>query len=290
MAKLSDITIITVAFNSAGPLRGMLETVPEGVQVIVVDNGSSDVDALTLATSQFPNVRTISAKENLGFGGACNLGAADAKTEYLLFLNPDTRLENDTLQTLLSAAKAYPNASAFNPKLIDDDGRLRYKRHNHLLPRARKMPRGMGDSPFEVCVLVGAAIFVRRENFEEIGGFDSAIFLYFEDDDLSVRLEQECGPLMIVPAAVVTHARGESSGPSTAMSAFKSWHFGYARVYTTVKHGRPWARTSSFVTALRKLLNLGMITDPEERAQRWANLRGTTAGIFGTTATKESGR
>ena len=290
MAELADITIVTVAFNSAEPLRGMLETVPSKVSVIIVDNASQDVDDLRTVADEFPNSKIITATENLGFGGACNLGAAEARSEYILFLNPDTRLENGALETLLAAAKTFPSASAFNPKLIDDDGRIRYKRHNHLLPRARKMPRGMGDGPFDVCVLVGAAIFVSRANFEKVSGFDPAIFLYFEDDDISVRLEKQCGPLMIVPAAVVTHARGESSGSSTTMSAFKSWHFGYARVYTTVKHRRPFARTSSLVTALRKLLNLAMLSDGAERAGRWANLRGTTAAIVGIKATKDSGR
>lgn len=284
MASSADVTIITVAHNSAAPLAGMLASVPQDTPVVVVDNGSSDADALAQVVATHPLAQLMTAPTNLGFGRACNLGAAQAHTDYLLFLNPDTRLTAASLTGLVQAAADHPHASAFNPVLRDEDGHVRFKRRNALRPRLGKMAKPMPSAPFEANVLVGAAIFMARDAFTTVGGFDEDIFLYFEDDDLSARLQDQVGPVMIVPGVEVIHARGASSDGDAGMSPFKSWHFGYARVLTGRKHGVPFAATKALAVAGRKLLTPGGLTRSGSWASRWALLRGTWAAILGRPA------
>jgi N-acetylglucosaminyl-diphospho-decaprenol L-rhamnosyltransferase len=276
MTTAAEVTIVAVTFNSTPVLEPMLQSVPAGTLVMLVDNASDDAAQLVHLAGAY-GARIIQNTQNIGFGAACNQGAAIARTEFLLFLNPDARLDLGALDLLIGAARQYPAASAFNPALIDDDGHVRFKRHSDLLP-GKKMARGLPKAEGEVTVLVGAALLVRREAFEKVGGFDEKIFLYYEDDDISLRLSQSCGPLMVIPAAVVRHARGASSGAGTDVSTFKSWHLGQARVYALRKHGIPFARVRSVVTALRKLTNPVILWRAGEARARLAFLRGVLAG------------
>ena len=179
-------TIVSVAYNSAGVIGDMLSSVPSGTPVFVVDNASSDNSAEVAVAA---GASVIRLPENQGFGRGCNSGAAKATTEFLLFLNPDASLDADCLEKLEAAADHYATASGFNPAITDKDGSAYFKRGSRLLARRDWMPRGRPAADCEVPVLSGAALFCRRAQFEKIGGYDEAIFLYHEDDDLALRLK-----------------------------------------------------------------------------------------------------
>lgn len=275
MSSASDrVTIVTVAYNSTGVLPSMLGSLPAGTPVVIVDNASRDRNAL-IPLAQERGARLLLNDVNLGFGRACNLGAAGAQTEFLLFLNPDASLHPDTLDQLCLAADRYPGAVAFNPRMIDDDGHPAFKRSCHLLPRHQWMPKGWPARDTVLTVLSGAAYFVRRADFEAVGGFDPNIFLFFEDDDLSLRLRKR-GDLMFVRAAQVTHTGGAASTPDPRILAFKSWHFGYSRIYAARKHGLRLAYPRTLVRAIPRALSPVAWFSARERAERWAYLRGTT--------------
>lgn len=274
------ITIVTVAYNSAGILGEMLASCPAGLPVIIVDNASGDRDRLRDITSGH-GARLIENPENLGFGVACNIGADQADTEFLLFLNPDARLMPDTLDRLLAAAAAHPKAAAFNPLVTNEAGQPVIKRKSDLIPRTDYLPRGAPAQDTEVAMLHGSALLVRRQAFRQIGGFDPGIFLFYEDDDLAVRLRRNCGTLMIAPAARIEHAGGGSSaGPRLQGEAFKSWHMGYSRLYTMRKHRRPLARTRAVLHAFTRVLSPALIFSKLRRVKRLAFLRGTFAALL----------
>ena len=271
---MSRVTAISVAYNSSVVLPSMLASLPSETPVIIVDNASSDVAALRVLV-HLPNVALIENPSNIGFGAACNVGAAGATTEFLLFLNPDARLSPDTLAQLVAAAERYPEAVAFNPRFLDDDGAEAFKRSCHLLPRSQWMPRGCPPADRALNVLSGAAFFVRRADFEAVGGFDPNIFLFFEDDDLSLRLRKR-GTLMFVRDAIVTHTGGAASAPDPRIESFKSWHFGYSRIYASRKHGVRGAYAKTLVRAIPRALSPVVLFSTVARAERWAYLRGIT--------------
>ncbi len=247
----SDVTVISVCYDSGRVVGAMVDSIPPEAPIVLVDNGG---------LTQFPNfpenrsITIVRSEENLGFGVGCNKGAALAQTPYLLFLNPDSRLENGALDVLLSAVEQYPQASAFNPRITDENGRVSFKRRSYLLPRNNYMPRGAPDKDCVVPVLSGAAILVSKALFDKVGGFDPEIFLYHEDDDLSLRL-RAAGPLYFISDAHIVHAGGHSSGRSATVAYLKAFHMAQSRIYTGRKHRRAAPLLFAYLEALRLMIS-----------------------------------
>ena len=271
-----SVSIVTVTYCSGNVLPGLLESIPNGVPVIVVDNGSGDVDLINELAAKHCS-RIILCKENLGFGCACNLGASQVDSELILFLNPDAVLVEGAIEHLVRASRKYPHASAFVPAMMSPSGKPFFRRSSVITPHEPRLPKGWPENDCEVPVLSGAAFAVRRAGFESIGGFDRNIFLYHEDDDLSLRLRAECGPLMFVRQAKVVHQGGQSSGSSPAVARMKGKHMGYSRVYTSLKHGTPLAFERAMLSAIGEICLLPRLASPQRRARSL----GFLAGVFG---------
>lgn len=231
---MSEITVVIVTYNSAAVLGDALVSVPDEVPAIVVDNASADGSARIAREHE---ARVIDAGENLGFGTACNRGAEAADTPFVLFLNPDARLLPQTLPALLADADAHPEAAAFGPCIVDSDGMVELPRARTLLDDGPAMMTELPASGREVDFLSGACLLVRRGAFLAIGGFDEAIFLYLEDDDLCLRLRDEGHALRLVPEARVVHHQGTSSPPSRAGLELRNHHTMASHVYVARKHG-----------------------------------------------------
>lgn len=278
MTAAARTTIITVSYNSAAELPEMLASIPAGTPTIIVDNASADRAALQNLCDRF-SVQLLLSPENVGFGRGCNLGAAVATTEFLLFLNPDATLMPDTLALLEDAADRYPTASAMNPRITNADGSAFFKRRSALMPNSETMPRGWPAGDQEVTVLVGAAFFVRRTDFDAVGGFDPAIFLFHEDDDLARCLRRDRGPLMFIHGAVVRHIGGRTTDDSPASAGFKAWHMARSRVYAARKHQQPLVFTKALLFALRNLLAPDMPFSARRRAKNWGYFKGVLSTL-----------
>ena len=106
--------------------------------------------------------------------------------------------------------------------MYDSKGNQSFKRSSKLCPASDIIPKGCPSTNREIPILSGAALLVRKSAFIDVGGFDEAIFLYFEDDDLNMRLKSMCGPLMFIKDAKVHHKVGTSSGNSIHDTYFES--------------------------------------------------------------------
>ncbi|MCG7629828.1 glycosyltransferase family 2 protein [Epibacterium sp. MM17-32] len=273
---MSRVTLVTVAYNSAAVLPTLLASVPEDVDCVIVDNGSQDTDEVRhLAATH--GAELVISEHNIGFGPGCNLGAAHGTGEFLFFVNPDATLSPGAVEALLAAADAHPEACAFNPRLREGNGKIAFKRRSKLLPKSLWLPREAAERDCDLPVLQGSAIFVRRAAFEAVGGFDPEIFLYHEDDDLSLRLRQTCGPLRLVTAAEVVHLFGESTVRSPRTAALKAWYMGQSRVYACRKHGMSSAFAVALRDAMMQLLSPLTLLSARKRAKHWAYLRGVWA-------------
>ncbi|MEM8632798.1 MAG: glycosyltransferase family 2 protein [Pseudomonadota bacterium] len=282
------VTIVSVLYNSMAVVGRMLASVPPGTPVVLVDNGTDDRSVLrALAKSQ--GATLIENETNTGFGAGCNLGAAAAGTEFVLFLNPDAELAPGALEALLKAADAHPEAAAFNPVIREANGKSGVRRRSVLVPRSDWQTGPLPDIDFTVPILSGAAFFVRRDRFEAVGGFDDGIFLYHEDDDLSLRLQDRFGPLMVARAAETIHHQGNSSVRTPQSAAFKAWHMGRSRVYTRRKHGHSLPFLSSFGAALWQLGSPDVLFSARKRAKRWALLKGVVSEYSGESPQPDGG-
>ena len=255
-------------------LPDMLASVPKNMPVVLVSNAGEDDNSPLAELAKLHGTTLIINKSNKGFGSACNQGADILKTELIFFLNPDTILKPNAINAMLAAVDAFPNAVAFNPRIISSSGTPFFKRKSHLLPRSMKMERGWPKADCEVSTLSGAAMLVKKSIFEKAGGFDPAIFLYHEDDDLSVRLSKQFGELYFVRDALVMHLQGLSSARSPEVAALKAWHMGRSHVYVNHKHCRPMPFMRPLLNALFQLCSIQILISRRKRAKQRAYLKG----------------
>lgn len=202
---------------------GSLGLLGPGFEVILVDNASSD-GSLDLVASRFPGVRVLPQTSNLGFAAANNIGAEVAQGDALLLLNADAWLEPDALELLAARVESDDRAGLVAPRLRYPDGRRQFswspargvlgeglqRLRNGLEARAwvhGSLARGIGRLAGRSWY-TAACVLIRSSAFHEVGGFDTSFFMYFEDVDLCVRLEDAGWRLVQEPRAVVTHVGG----------------------------------------------------------------------------------
>ena len=208
-------SVIIVNYNGGEELWHCLASVvsaaPTGSEVIVVDNASTDASAGALERD-FPPVRLIRSRTNLGFGGGNNLGAQSARGKFLVFLNPDTRVAEGWLAALLAPFEADPHVGLVTAKVLlaaQPDRINTCGNTVHLtgltLCRGMGFPKSAFEKAEEVDAISGAAFAIRRETFDALGGFDDDFFLYLEDTDLSWRARLAGWRCWYAPDSVVFH-------------------------------------------------------------------------------------
>ena len=272
----SRVTIVTVTYNSLGVVPQMLSSLPAQTPVVLVDNASTDRESLR-ALADRHGASLLLNEQNRGFGPACNQGAVQAETEFLLFLNPDAALEPGALEALVEAAKTYPDASAFNPRIMDRKGKQSFRRGSKIKPKERlKGPTPSTDC--ELPILVGSAIFCRKALFDRVGGFDPKIFMYHEDDDLALRLRDH-GPLMYCHAAQIVHLSGHGSPRSPATAAFKAYYSARSRAYVLGKYGHPRPMLNTLTAALLRVIGPDTLFNKRRRAKNIGYLKGALSAL-----------
>jgi GT2 family glycosyltransferase len=283
---LGRVCVVTVAYNSAAALRGMLGSVPEGLAVIVVDNASGDVSA---AVAEAAGARVIRNAANLGFGAGCNIGMAAAETEFVLLANPDTRLDAGAIARLVAAADAFPDAAILAPMLFDESGeRVRSwdveQLHRRLLSRKRGA-EPWPEGPLSAEFLSGACMLLRASDGLR---FDEDFFLFYEDDAICAAARAKGRSLVLVPDAMMHHAGGGSSVPSQALSAFKARHLAWSRLhYMVLMRGAAAARREAWARLWHhsgKAVGHGLTLRMEKLRADLAGLGGTLAWLRGKRA------
>ncbi len=230
--RLPKFSFVIVTYKSADTIEACLSSIAActlgSYEIVVVDNSPDEetLDAIRRFRTPHPQVavQVVRPPENVGFSKACNLGAREAKGEFLFFLNPDARLLNDAGQLLARCLEEQPSALAAGPAIFDNAGEIaRTCRNLPSLGRilldatgldhwfgAYKLTRFGHDRPMQVEQIIGAAIVVRRLTYERLGGMDERFFLYFEEVDFCKRLREAGGDVWFWPEARVQHLGGRS--------------------------------------------------------------------------------
>jgi GT2 family glycosyltransferase len=208
------------------------------VEVVVVDNGSSD-DSVALVRDQFPEVKLVELGRNIGFGPALNRAVAEHPAEALILLNNDVECEPRFVEALLEQLGEGIDSVAGvlvqerSPGLIDSAGVVADSTlmgfdylHGEPIEAALTAADPLGPT--------GGAALYRRAAFEAVGGFDERIFLYYEDLDLALRLAAAGGRCRLAGEARALHAYSASLG---AASGRKFAHTGWSRGYMLRRYG-----------------------------------------------------
>ncbi len=216
------LSVCVIAYNSGPTLRTCLQRLSEQAfcdfETLVIDNASPDPGDAAIA-AEFPRFRLIRNTENLGFAGAGNQAAREARGRWLVLLNPDAFAHPDWLAELVAAAERHPSVRAFTsvqlaedqPGMLDGLGDVMSifgipYRGGYLSPDTGQAREGEVFSP------CGAAMMIDRALFLDLGGFDEDFFCYGEDVDLGYRLQLADEPTLLVPKAVIGHVGSASSG------------------------------------------------------------------------------
>lgn len=263
------INVIIVNWNAGHQLRACIDSITQHAQslvdqIIVVDNGSADGSEASV--EGLPKITLIRACANLGFGKACNLGAKQAHGEYLLFLNPDAALREDTLPKALAFMQDPPNSEfgICGVQLLDESGQLSRSCARFPSPLGFALQSVGVDKSFPgaghimaewdhsvtraVDHVIGAFFLVRREVFDTLNGFDERFFVYLEDLDFSYRARQAGWKSVYLAEAQAFHAGGGTSKHIKARRLFYSLR---SRLLYAFKHFS-WA--GAWVVLLATLL------------------------------------
>lgn len=259
------VSIIIVNYNVKFFLEQCLYSVGAAakglaVQTIVVDNASTD-GSLAYLKPLFQHVQFIQNSGNTGFARACNLGLQQATGDYVLFLNPDTLLAEDTLRKCVLFFESHPLAGAVGVRMIDGTGKF-LKESKRAFPSpvtslfklfgfSRLFPHSKIFSRYhlghlsaaqnhEVDVLAGAFMMIRKAVLYKVGAFDEVFFMYGEDVDLSYRIQKHGYKNYYLAETEIIHFKGESTKRGSlnyvrlfysAMSTFVQKHYGGSKAF-----------------------------------------------------------
>lgn len=254
----NQLTIIIVNWNAGTQLADVILSVINFhfglvAEVVVVDNASTDASlSLLCQLPELPfSLRIIQNEENMGFGAACNQGAVLSQSKYLLFLNPDCRLYENSLSSVFEYMECEKNklVGICGIKLFDESGEaarsttafpLFHSLIFHTIGVTRFFPKlGYFSHEWDHCEsrtvdhLIGAFYFVRKELFVQLNGFDEQFFVYLEDLDFSYRAAQLGYSSYYLADASAFHAGG---GTSSQVKAHRLYYSVRSRLLYTFKH------------------------------------------------------
>lgn len=254
-----DLSIIIVNFNVKEFLQNLLSSIKKSTgnvstEVIVIDNASDD-GSVEIIREKFPWVKLIASNVNLGFGRANNLGLEISQGKYILLINPDTIVQEDTFQNLIAFFDKTPDAGLAGCKVLNSDGTLQLACRrgfpgpwtsftkvtglSKLFPHSRLFAKYNltyldENQTYEVDAISGAFMMMKREVYAKVGGFDSQFFMYGEDLDLCYRIQSAGYKVYYVHDTQIIHYKGESTRRSSmdetrvfyeAMHLFVKKHF-----------------------------------------------------------------
>ena len=288
-----DLSVIIVNYNVKHFLEQCLHSVQKAVrnieaEIFVVDNNSVDGSA-ELLRDKFPNIILVENKENVGFSKANNQAIKRSSGKYILLLNPDTVVEEDTFEKVIGFMDQHPDAGGLGVKMIDGKGIFLpeskrglptpwvafYKIFglSRLFPSSKVFGRYHlsflnEDEIHEIDVLAGAFMLLRRETIEKVGVLDETFFMYGEDIDLSYRIQLAGYKNYYYPETTIIHYKGESTKKGSlnyvkvfykAMVIFARKHFNArkAGVFSLLIHLAIYFR--AFLSVSKRLLSKTII-------------------------------
>ena len=244
-----------------------------GFEVIVVDNNSGD-GTWELVKDGFPDVRLVVNMQNLGFARAANMAIQASKGRYLLLLNPDTEILENSLENMVKYLDNNERIGILGGRVLNPDGTqmlscssfpslLNYSLEAFFLYRLFPRSRFFGrpylsyldyDKPQDVDVVLGAFFMIRKKALEEVGNFDERFFLYSEETDLCLRVKKAGWKVYYTPDAKVLHWGGEST--KTAKARTRTELLRSKRLFFEKHYGSSKSRAASHILALGALLRL----------------------------------
>lgn len=290
-----DLSIIIVNYNVKEFIQNLLHSIEKASQnitkeIIIIDNASDD-GSVEFIQEKFPDVKLIVNKKNLGFGKANNIGLKEAKGEFILLLNPDTLVAEDTFDKMIDFFKTEPKVGLAGCKILNPDGTLQLACRRSfpgpwtsftkvaglstLFPKSKLFAKYNltyldENQTYEVDAISGSFMMMRREVFEKVGGFDEQFFMYGEDLDFCYRVQKAGYKVFYVHTTKIIHYKGESTKRSNldetkmfyqAMHLFVKKHLSSSLIVEFILRSAIVIRSIIAFVAVRKLIFLSVVLD-----------------------------
>jgi GT2 family glycosyltransferase len=236
MKKHMDISVIIVSYNTVSLTLSCLDSLRstgDAGEIFVVDNASTDrsVEAIR---ERFPAVTLIANPQNRGFGAANNQALKICRGRYVIFLNSDAAVKEDTLQKAVAFMDAHPQTGLAGARILNPDGTLQ-ESVSYRYP-SEKFTRGETTGlPGEIACVLGAFMIARKSLLDELAGFDEDFFLYGEEQDLAWRIREKGFSIGYIEEAEVFHWGGQSEAQTPKAKVFrkklKAEYLFYAKHY-----------------------------------------------------------
>ncbi len=290
-----DLSIIIVNYNVKEFLLNLLDSIKHAsknisTEIIVVDNNSDD-DSIQLLKNKFPSVITIENKINVGFGIANNQALEICKGKYILLINPDTLVREDTFEKMINYLSKNKDIGLAGCKVLNPDGSLQLACRrsfpkpwvsftkvtglSSLFPKSKLFAKYNltyldENKSYEVDAVSGSFMMLTRETYEKVGGFDTDFFMYGEDLDLCYRVQKNGYKVFYVNETEIIHYKGESTKRSKidetkifydAMHLFVKKHFSSSFLVGAILQFGIILRKLLAFANVNKYIIIGMIID-----------------------------
>jgi O-antigen biosynthesis protein len=278
-----DCSVIIVNFNVKDFLEQALYTIDKSLayaaarcpgfasEIFVVDNASDD-GSIDMVRKKFPHVVCIENKNNLGFARANNLALEKSSGRFILLINPDTIVQEDTIDSMMRSMETNPSIGMAGCKILNPDGTLQLACRRSfprpwvaltkitglsaLFPHSRLFGQYNltyldPESSYEVDAISGSFMMLKREIYERVGGLDETFFMYGEDLDWCYRIQQAGWKIYYIPDTKIIHYKGESTRRSDidairtfyqAMTVFVDKHISRSKTVKTFLTLTIWIR------------------------------------------------
>ena len=244
-----NVSVIIVSYYTGASLWLAIESAlaqAECKEVILVNNGNlaGEQKKLLELSAQNPKIKLLTGHGNIGFGKACNLGVANASSEFVLLLNPDSFLPENAFANIIAEIQNYPANTLAGCALTNSDGTLQRGSRRalmtpqnmiieslHLNKISNKFAgvnfhqSAMPENTIEVPAISGAFMFLSREFYQKLGGFDENYFLHMEDMDFCYRVNKAGGKIIFIPNLKVIHFKSTSEVASSVVEKHKAKGF-----------------------------------------------------------------
>ena len=230
-----NLTVVIVSFMSENVIHDCIQSIPEDIKIIVVDNSNNFLFKETIE-NKYSNTTCI-LSENVGMGSGNNLGLKQVLTDFAFILNPDVILKEKTIDEIINASNIVTPFSIIAP-ILDEENFPNFKPYN------KKTLSDIGSEPFKVKSVDGFAMILNLKrinnlnNFEKFKYFDENIFLYLENDDLCKRIIDTNENIYIVPKSKIKHLGASAVDKKYAhqIELSRNWHWVWSKFYFNKKH------------------------------------------------------
>ena len=221
--NLNDITFVIVTYQSENIVKNCLDSLPKDSKKIIVEN-SNNINLEKDLRAKYDNIEVIISK-NVGMGAGNNIGLKACKTKYAYVLNPDTKLNKDTMKNLIDTLNQVSDFTLASP-LNDNQNIPNYKKAD--------LEKNISKNILSVESIDGFSMLFNLNKFPDQNFFDENFFLYLENDDLCLRVKQKNEFVYVVKNSLINHKGGIAT--SENLEYLRNWHWSWSKFYYSKKH------------------------------------------------------